>query len=73
MRVFISQKAIRDDEIEIRESGGPYADAIVIELHVTDRERVFRIFEQEAEAEGYENLKGEQSVIDRRYLYLWWD
>jgi hypothetical protein len=74
-RVFIPQESIRDDERELRDSGGPYADALVIELpsDPLSSARLFRIFESEAESEGYGNLKGENSVIDGRYLYLWWD
>jgi len=73
IRVFVPDDAIRDDEIEIRESGGPYADSLVIELSTGDRKKIFEIFEREAEAEGYEDMTGPGSVIEGKYLYLWWD
>jgi hypothetical protein len=74
-RVFIPQDSIRDDEVELRESGGPYADSLVIELPTTPppSRELFRLFEAEAESEGYGEMKGEESVIDGRYLFLWWD
>jgi hypothetical protein len=72
-RVFIPRDSIRDDEIELRESGGPYADSLVIELPPSPSRELFRLFEAEAEAEGYDDMKGEESVIDGRYLFLWWD
>jgi hypothetical protein len=72
-RVFIPQDSIRADEIELRESGGPYADSLVIELPPLPSPELFRLFEAEAEAEGYDDMKGEESVIDGRYLFLWWD
>ena len=72
-RVFIPNDAIRSDPAEISESGGPYADALVIELPEMHREALYHLFESEAEQEGYEDMKGDASVIDGRYLYLWWD
>ena len=72
-RVFIPDDAIRADPVELRESGGPYADAIVIELPERNREALYQLFEREAALEGYDDMKGDQSVIDGRYLYLWWD
>jgi hypothetical protein len=72
-RAFIPDDAIRADPTEVRESGGPYADAMVIELPETGREALYRLFEREAVLEGYDDMKGDQSVIDGRYLYLWWD
>jgi len=73
-RVFIPQDSIRDDEREVRDSGGPYADSLVIELPSgPPSPELFRIFEAEAEAEGFGEMKGKDSVIDGRYLYLWWD
>jgi hypothetical protein len=72
-RVFIPDDAIRADPIEVGESGGPYADAVVIELPDTGREALYQLFEREAALEGYDEMKGDQSVIDGRYLYLWWD
>jgi hypothetical protein len=72
-RVFIPDDAIRADPAELRKHGGPYADAMVIELPEKGREALYRLFEQEAASEGYDDMKGDQSVIDGRYLYLWWD
>jgi len=72
-RVFVPQDSIRDDEIELRESGGPYADSLVIELPPSPSRELFQLFEAEAAAEGYDDMKGEESVIDGRYLFLWWD
>ncbi len=72
-RVFIPDDAIRADPAELREHGGPYADAMVIELPDQGREGLYQLFEQEAASEGYDEMKGDQSVIDGRYLYLWWD
>ena len=72
-RVFIPDDAIRSDPAEIREIGGPYADALVIELPATHREGLYQIFEREAELEGYEDMKGDACVIDGKFLYLWWD
>jgi hypothetical protein len=74
-RVFVPQDSIRDDEVELRESGGPYSDSLVIELPI-DRApspELFRLFGSEAESEGYGEVTGEDSVIDGRYLFLWWD
>jgi len=72
-RIFVPDDAIRDDEVEVRESGGPYADSLVIELPAGERKKIFEIFEREAEAEGYEDMTGPNSVIEGKYLYLWWD
>jgi len=73
VRVFVPDDAIRDHEAEIGEHGGPYADSLVIELPTGDRKKIFEIFEREAEAEGYEDMTGSDSVIEGKYLYLWWD
>lgn len=73
VRVLIPNDAIRDEEEEVSATGGPYADALVIELPVENRETLYRIFEREAAGEGYEEMTGEGSVIDGRFLYLWWD
>lgn len=73
IRVFIPQDSIRDDENELRDNGGPYTDALVIELPPSPSRELFRLFEAEAEAEGYDDIEGEKSVIDERFLYLWWD
>ena len=73
VHVFIPNDAIRDDDDEVSEMGGPYADAMVVELPATGRERLYATFEKEAADEGYEEMTGEGSVIDGRFLYLWWD
>lgn len=72
-RLFVPSDAIRDHEAYIRKHGGQYADSLVIELPAGDRKKIFKIFEREAEAEGYEDMTGPDSVIDEKYLYLWWD
>jgi hypothetical protein len=72
-KVLIPNDAIRDDEEEVSEMGGPYADALVIELPASGREKLYSIFESEAAGEGYEEMTGAGSVIDGRFLYLWWD
>lgn len=71
--ILIPQDSIRDTEIELQESGGPYADSLVIELPSSPSRELFRLFEAEAKSEGYDDMKGEESVIDGRYLFLWWD
>jgi hypothetical protein len=71
-RVFIPDDAIRADAIELPECG-PYADAMVIELPDAGREAIYLLFEREAASEGCDDMRGNQSVIDGRYLYLWWD
>jgi hypothetical protein len=72
-QVFVPDDAIRGHEAEIREHGGPYADSLVIELPAGDRTNIFKIFEREAQSEGNEDMTGEASVIDGKFLYLWWD
>lgn len=72
-RVFIPDAAIRADPAELRKHGGPYTDAMVIELPDEGQEALYQLFEQEAASEGYDDIKGDQSVIDGRYLYLRWD
>lgn len=72
-RVFIPEDSISRNPAEIKEHGGPYADSLVIELPEEKRSDLFLIFEREAENEGYEEMKGEDSVIDGKFLYLWWD
>ncbi len=73
IRVFIPDDSISREPAEIEEHGGPYADALVIELPDTERSDLYAIYEREAEAEGYEDMKGEESIIDGKFLYLWWD
>jgi hypothetical protein len=46
---------------------------MVIELPDTGREALYHLFEREAASEGYDDMKGDQSVIDGRFLYLWRD
>jgi hypothetical protein len=72
-RVLVPDDAIRKHHAEVSEHGGPYADSLVIELPSGDRADLFEIYEHEAEAEGYGDMKGADSVIDGRYLFLWWD
>lgn len=71
--VMIPNDAIRDHGEEVSVMGGPYADAMVIELPPPGREKPYEIFEKEAGGEGYEGMTGEGSVIDGRFLCLWWD
>lgn len=73
VRVLIPNDAIRDDEEEVSKMGGPYADALVIELPDGNRETLYGIFERESAGEGHEDMTGESSVTDGRFLYLWWD
>jgi hypothetical protein len=74
-RVFVPQDSIRADETELRESGGPYADSLVVELPTGQQPsaELFRLYAAEVESEGYGETKGEDCVIDGRYLFLWWD
>ncbi len=71
-RVIIPQDSIRDDEGEMSE-GGPYADAVVIELDPEkDTGEALRLYKAEALGEGFD-LASENPVIEGRWLYLWWD
>ncbi len=71
-RVMIPSDSIRADDAELAQ-GGPYADAIVIELDpAKDSAEVLRLYKAEAQEEGYD-LSAENPVIDGRWLYLWWD
>jgi hypothetical protein len=75
-RVFIPDDSISKNPKEISEFGGPYADSLVIVLPSDlsiNRDQIYSIFEKEAESEGYEDMKASESIIDERYLYLWWD
>jgi hypothetical protein len=55
------------------EEGGPYADAMVIDLEATkDTSEVIRLYKDEAVSEGYD-LSAENPVVDGRWLYMWWD
>lgn len=71
--VRIPYDAIRSDPKEVKEMGGPYADTLIVELPDSGRESVYRIFEAEAESEGYEGLLASESLIGGKYLYFWWD
>jgi hypothetical protein len=71
--VRIPFDAVRSDPKEIEEMGGPYADALFFELPDSGRESIYRIFEAEAEGEGYEGMLASESLIDGKFLYLWWD
>jgi hypothetical protein len=71
--VRIPLDSIRADATEIEEMGGPYADALFIELPDSGREEIYRIYEIEAEHEGYEGILASEALIDQRFLYLWWD
>ncbi|HEX5222656.1 MAG TPA: hypothetical protein VFZ59_24080 [Verrucomicrobiae bacterium] len=70
--VMIPSEAIRDDETELAQ-GGPYADAIIIELDpAKDSTAVLELYRQETLSEGYD-LSAENPVVDDRWLYMWWD
>jgi hypothetical protein len=73
--IFVPQDSIRDDPRMLRDSGGPYSDSLVIELSAGSppSSELCRIFEAEAETEGFDDMKAEDSVTDGRYLFLWWD
>jgi len=73
IRVMIPNDSIRADRKEIEEMRGPYADALFFELPESDSEELFRLYEAEAEYEGYEGMRASESIIDERFLYLWWD
>ena len=72
-RVFIPGDSIRDDEIEM-EAGGPYADALVIELASSEAPALLlELYFTEADHEGYDLRSEPPLIIEERYLYLWWD
>lgn len=61
--VMIPADSIRDDEIE-RAQGGPYADALIIELDPEkDSAEVLRLYKQEALSEGYD-FSAENPVVE---------
>lgn len=67
-RVFIPTENIRDDAME-RQQGGPYADAIVAEFAPKNRAEIVRIFQRDAEQEGYdEPVTGHDG-----WIFFWWD
>lgn len=69
---MIPADSIRDDEIETMQ-GGPYADALIIELDLTrDPVEVLQLYKQEALIEGYD-LSAENPIVEGRWLYIWWD
>jgi hypothetical protein len=71
-RVMIPSDSIREDEIE-RAQGGPYADAVIIELDpAKDSAEVLRLYKQEALNEGYD-LSAANPIVEDRWLYMWWD
>src|SRR5258706_42534 len=71
-KIMIPTDSILDDEIE-RAQGGPYADALIIELDSNkDSTEVLRLYKQEALSEGYD-LTAESPIIENRWLYIWWD
>jgi hypothetical protein len=68
-RVIIPSDSIRDDEVE-RAQGGPYADAVIIELDPgKDSAEVLRLYKQEALSEGHD-LSAENPIVDGRWLYM---
>ena len=69
--VLIPSDSIRDHMA--MEEGGPYADAIVIELDPDkDSSEVLRLYKEQATGEGYD-LSAENPIIQGRWLFMWWD
>jgi len=67
---MIPSDSIRDDETEMAQ-GGPYADALLIELDLTtDSAEVLRLYRQEARREG---VSAESPIVEGKWLYIWWD
>jgi hypothetical protein len=74
-KVFVPDDAIRDYEKLRREVGGACADSLVVGLpsEPERRKAVLEFCVQELRDEGLDDETPDDSVVDGRYIYLWWD
>jgi hypothetical protein len=72
LRVVVPRANITDDEDTLKWEGGPYADAVVVELpkDSTRREKVWSICAREIRREGFDP---EDGADDEGKVFLWWD
>jgi len=70
-QVMVPKDSIQGDKQRIEHQGGPYADALIVELDPeVDSSDLIRLCAEEVGADD-ETFLGEP--IDGRWLYLWWD
>lgn len=67
--VFVT--SILEEEWRIKETGGPYADALIVVLpsNAEQRRNLFAVANKEAEAEGF----AAEPDIGQSELFFWWD
>jgi hypothetical protein len=72
LRVVIPRANITDDEDTQKWEGGPYADAVVVELPQNSgrRGKVWEICAREIRREGFDPADG---ADDEGKVFLWWD
>ena len=72
LRVVVPQANITEDEDTLKWEGGPYADAVVVELpkNLSHREKVWSLCAREFRREGFDPADG---ADDDGKVYLWWD
>jgi hypothetical protein len=72
LRVVVPRANITDDEDTLKIDGGPYSDAIVVELPKDSarREKVWAMCAREIRREGFDPADG---ADDEGKVYLWWD
>lgn len=69
VQVYIADP--NDDELTVKQEGGPYADSLIVSLPTeqTARAALFTVFAAEARREGF---SAERDVGQDLFL-LWWD
>ncbi len=62
---------VYEDEMTLKDEGGPYADSLVLILpnEKEKRKMLFNIYAQESKREGFDS----ESDYGQRELFFWWD
>ncbi len=62
---------VYEDEMTLKDEGGPYADSLVVILpnEKEKREMLFNIYAQESKKEGFDS----ESDYGQKELFFWWD